>query len=99
MVDTNRIKVNFSSMASAGGEIQSQANHVQSSLDNLKQRLGPAIAQWEGGASTEYQARQKEWDEAAAGIQQVLASIAVAVQQAGEAYQAAERQNAARWGG
>ncbi|MFD7653038.1 WXG100 family type VII secretion target [Actinosynnema sp. NPDC059797] len=99
MVDTNRIKVSFGEMSNAGSAIQSQANQVQSELDNLKSRLAPLIAQWDGGASTEYQARQKEWDEAAAGIQQVLASIATAVLQAGEAYQAAEQQNASRWGG
>lgn len=98
MVDTNRIQVSFHAMASAAGDISQQANQVQSELDNLKNRLAPVIAQWDGGASEQYQAAQRAWDEAAAGLQQVLASIGVAVQQAGEAYQAAEQKNANRWG-
>ncbi|QFZ23435.1 WXG100 family type VII secretion target [Saccharothrix syringae] len=99
MVDANLIKVSFADMASAASDITSQANQVQSELDNLKSRLAPVIAQWDGNASGSYQAAQQAWDEAAAGLQQVMATIGVAVQQAGEAYQAAEQKNTSRWGG
>ncbi|MCE7000042.1 WXG100 family type VII secretion target [Saccharothrix sp. S26] len=96
-MDTNQIKVDFGSLSSAAGDITNQAGKIQSELDNLKQRLAPVIAQWGGGASENYQAAQRAWDESAAGLQQVLAQIGTAVQSATDAYQAAESKNAARW--
>jgi 6 kDa early secretory antigenic target len=98
MVDANNIKVDFGHLSSAAGEISSQAAKIQSELDNLKQRLNPVIAQWEGGASESYQAAQRAWDESAAGLQQVLAQVGTAVQSATDAYQAAESKNQGRWG-
>jgi early secretory antigenic target protein ESAT-6 len=98
MVDTNNIKVDFGHLSSAAGEISGQAGKIQSELDALKQRLAPVIAQWGGGASENYQAAQRAWDESAAGLQQVLAQIGSAVASATEAYQAAERKNEGRWG-
>jgi early secretory antigenic target protein ESAT-6 len=96
-MDANQIKVDFGSLSSAAGDISSQASKIQSELDNLKSRLAPTIAQWGGGASENYQAAQRAWDESAAGLQQVLAQIGSAVASATEAYQAAESKNAARW--
>ncbi|MEU4447318.1 WXG100 family type VII secretion target [Actinosynnema sp. NPDC050801] len=92
------IKVDFSALSSAAGDITGQAGKVDSELDNLKSRLQPVIAQWEGGASAAYQDAQTRWDQAAAGLQQVLAQIGSAVASATEAYQAAERKNEGRWG-
>lgn len=98
MVDANNIKVDFGHLSSAAGEISSQAAKIQSELDNLKDRLAPVIAQWDGGASESYQAAQRAWDESAAGLQQVLAQVGTAVQSATDAYQAAEQKNQGRWG-
>ncbi|GAA3841751.1 hypothetical protein GCM10022243_05210 [Saccharothrix violaceirubra] len=92
-----RIEVNFGELANAGGEIASQANQVQQALDDLKQRLAPVIAQWDGGASEAYQQAQNQWNTSAADLQSVLAAIGVAVQQATDAYQQAEQQNTVRW--
>lgn len=92
------IKVDFGALSSAAGDISGQAAKVDSELDNLKSRLAPVIAQWEGGASAAYQDAQRRWDESAAGLQQVLAQIGSAVASATEAYQAAERKNEGRWG-
>lgn len=97
MVDANSIKVDFGALSSAAGDIGGQASKIQSELDNLKARLAPVIAQWDGGASENYQAAQRAWDESAAGLQQVLAQISTAVAAATEAYQAAEMKNAGRW--
>ena len=96
-MDANNIKVDFGALSSAAGDIGNQAGKIQSELDNLKSRLTPVIAQWGGGASENYQAAQRAWDESAAGLQQVLAQIATAVQSATDAYQAAESKNASRW--
>jgi early secretory antigenic target protein ESAT-6 len=91
------ISVDFNSLSSAASDISGHASKVDSELDNLKSRLGPVIASWEGGASESYQDAQRRWDESAAGLQQVLAQIGLAVAQATEAYQAAENKNKGRW--
>lgn len=94
-----QISVDFGHLEGLAGDISSQASTLQSTLEGLKARLAPAIAQWDGGTSDAYQQVQRNWDEAAEGLQQVLASIGAAVRSAGEAFQAGERQNASRWGG
>lgn len=93
----DRIEVSFGELANAASSISSQASQVQQQLDDLKQRLAPVIAQWDGAASGSYQEAQAKWDNSAADLQSVLASIGVAVQQATEAYEAAERTNQNRW--
>lgn len=92
------IQVDFGALSSAASDIAGQANKVDSELDNLKGRLAPVIAQWEGGASAAYQEAQAAWDASAASLQQVLAQIGTAVAAATEAYQAAENKNRGRWG-
>jgi early secretory antigenic target protein ESAT-6 len=92
------IKVSFGELSSAASDITGQANTIQSQLDELKQRLAPMIAQWEGAASGSYQDAQRRWDTAAEDLQRVLASVGTAVAQASDAYAQAEQQNASRWG-
>ena len=47
--------------------------------------------------STEYQARQRQWDTAAADLAGVLAQIGVALGVANDSYRQVEQVNAARW--
>ena len=91
------IKVTFGGLEAAAGSISSNANKVQGSLDDLKQFLQPLVATWTGSASEEYNAHQAQWDSAAADLQQVLASIGTAVQNAANDYRDGERTNATRW--
>ncbi|ATE57399.1 WXG100 family type VII secretion target [Actinosynnema pretiosum] len=94
----DQIKVDFGQLSGAAGDISGHATKVQTELDELKQRLAPVIAQWEGSSSETYQEAQRKWDTAAADLQQVLASIGTAVAAATEAYQSAEQRNTGRWG-
>ncbi|CAL9673358.1 ESAT-6-like protein EsxA [Actinosynnema sp. ALI-1.44] len=96
-MNDGQIKVSFGELANAASSITSQASQVQQQLDDLKQRIQPVVALWEGGASSAYQEAQGKWDAAAADLQQVLSSIGVAVQQATEAYESAEKTNMNRW--
>jgi len=91
------IKVTFGSLESAAGNIGTQAHKVQASLEDLKSFLAPLVASWTGQASEEYQQHQKQWDTAATDLQQVLASIGTAVQNAAQEYQQGEQINTARW--
>lgn len=91
------IKVSFGALQSAAGSISSNAAKVQGSLDDLKSYLQPLVSTWTGAASEAYTAHQAKWDQAAADLQQVLAAIGTATQQAAEDYQTGEKTNTARW--
>jgi len=91
------IQVTFGGLEAAAGNIATQANKVQGSLDDLKARLQPLVASWTGTAAENYNEHQRKWDTAAADLQQVLAAIGTAVQRAAEDYRDGERNNANRW--
>lgn len=91
------IKVTFAALESARADVANTAARIQSRLDDLKRFLAPLAATWEGQAATEYQARQRQWDNAAAGLAAVLARIGVALGEAHDAYRQVEQTNAARW--
>jgi early secretory antigenic target protein ESAT-6 len=92
------IKVGFAQIAEASANIGSTAKTVDSLLDDLKSRLNPIRESYTGEARAAWEATQQQWDTAAADLNQVLAQIGTAVQQAGENYQAAEKANVSRWG-
>ncbi|PSL54745.1 early secretory antigenic target protein ESAT-6 [Saccharothrix carnea] len=91
------IKVDFAALGTAAGDIASQASQVQQALDDLKSRIDPVIAQWEGASSGAYAEAQAKWNQSAGDLQQVLASVGAAVASANDAYNAAEQKNSARW--
>ncbi|RKT57717.1 WXG100 family type VII secretion target [Saccharothrix australiensis] len=93
----DEIKIDFGALGSAASDISGQAAKVQEELENLKSRINPVIAQWEGATSGAYQEVQAKWDTSAADLQQVLAAIGTAVASANDAYSAAEQKNTARW--
>ncbi|MCT2587404.1 WXG100 family type VII secretion target [Actinophytocola gossypii] len=93
----SEIKVTFGGLEAASASITSNAQKVQGSLDDLKSYLQPLVATWTGEASEAYQNHQRQWDTAAADLQQVLAAIGTAVQRAADDYRDGERNNAGRW--
>jgi early secretory antigenic target protein ESAT-6 len=92
-----RMKIGFAEIATASQQISSGASQVQQQLDDLQTKVSSTLAQWEGSNQESYKAAQDKWSQAAADLQSVMAAIGTAVQQAGEAYQAAEQRNTARW--
>jgi 6 kDa early secretory antigenic target len=92
-----QITVDFSQLEGLAGDISSQASTLESTLEALKSRIAPVVAQWDGESGAAYTAAQKNWDDAALDLQQVLAQIATAVRAASEAFQAGEKQNTGRW--
>jgi early secretory antigenic target protein ESAT-6 len=91
------LKVTFAEIQQASSTINSSATQVQSQLDDLRQEVTKTLAGYEGDARVAYEAAQQKWDQAAADLQAVLAAIGTAVGQAGQAYEAAEKQNLNRW--
>lgn len=92
-----QIKVSFAGLAQGAADISRSAAMIDNRLGELKTDIGKLVAGWEGEAATTYQVHQKNWDDAAAELQRVLATIGTAVRTAGEDYQAGERKNTSRW--
>lgn len=91
------IEVTFAALESAQADVASTATRIQQRLEDLRRYVAPLAATWEGEAAAEYQARQRQWDSAAAGLADVLARIGVALGHAHEAYRQVEHANAQRW--
>ncbi|GGM51516.1 hypothetical protein GCM10012275_23010 [Longimycelium tulufanense] len=92
------ILVTFGELQAGQQNVTSGAQKIQSTLDDLKQRIQPVVSTWQGEAAEAYNHHQQQWDQAAADLQQVLAQIGVALGHAAENYQQAERANTSRWG-
>ncbi|WP_431678635.1 WXG100 family type VII secretion target [Kitasatospora sp. KL5] len=95
---SDHILVNFSTIQNSASEIRQTAQRIQSQLDELKAGVQRIAASWEGAAQQGYQARQAEWDNKAADLQQVLGQIATTLDNAAQSYQATESKNANVWG-
>lgn len=93
----SEIKVTFGELAAAHAGVTSTAARITGRLDELKRFLAPLAATWEGAAAADYQARQRQWDVAAADLAAVLARIGAALGSANENYQQVENANARRW--
>ena len=93
----SEIKVTFGALETAQSDVSGVAGRMTSQLDDLKRFLAPMVATWEGQAATEYQAKQRQWDTAAASLTNVLAQIGVALGAANESYRQVEQTNASRW--
>ncbi|GEL16246.1 WXG100 family type VII secretion target [Pseudonocardia asaccharolytica] len=93
----SEIKVTFAELAAAQSNVATSVQRIFGRLDELKRFLAPLAATWEGQAATDYQARQRQWDTAAADLASVLTRISVALGAANDNYQQVERVNARRW--
>lgn len=93
----SEIKVTFSALDAAQGDVSTTASRIRAQLDDLRRYLAPMVATWQGQAAQDYQAKQRQWDTAAADLFAVLAQIGVALGAANDSYQQVERANAARW--
>jgi 6 kDa early secretory antigenic target len=91
------IKVTFGALEAARTDVAGTAVRISGRLDDLRRAVTPLAATWEGQAAQEYQARQRQWDTAAADLARVLADIGRALGEAHEGYRATESANAGLW--
>ncbi|WAL74084.1 WXG100 family type VII secretion target [Kitasatospora sp. YST-16] len=91
------ILVNFQTIQNASSEVRQTASRIQNQLDDLKAGVQRIASSWEGAAQQGYQARQAQWDAKAADLQQVLARIATALDNAAQSYQQTENSNSQIW--
>jgi 6 kDa early secretory antigenic target len=93
----SEILVTFGELANAQQSVTRIAGQLTAQLEDLRRYLAPLVASWSGQAAQDYQAKQHQWDTAAADLNQVLSQIGVALGHANEGYQQVERANASRW--
>lgn len=97
MTNASEIRVTFSALNAAQGDVSTTASRISTQLEDLKRFLAPMVATWQGEAAELYGQKQRTWDTAAADLAAVLAQIGVALGSANESYQQVEHANAARW--
>ena len=94
---SGEILVTFGEISNAQSSVATTSRNMNQELDDLKSFLAPLVATWTGQAAEDYQVKQREWDDAAAQLNQVLGQVGVALGTANDNYQQAERSNAAKW--
>ncbi len=93
----SEILVTFGELESAQSSIRTTSTTINRELEDLKNYLKPMVDTWSGDASIAYHARQAQWDQAAANLNQVLNQIGVALGTSNQNYQDGESVNMRRW--
>ncbi|GAA1559567.1 hypothetical protein GCM10009678_48170 [Actinomadura kijaniata] len=92
------MRANFGGLTEGEAQFTQAARALMDELSDLEGKLKTKLNQWEGGAQEAYWRFQKEWDTAAKDMQNVVAQLGVAIRDAHDNYQAAERANTGIWG-
>lgn len=91
------IAVNFDQLQSTQDRVAATGSAIDQQLADLKRYLQPVVTTWTGGAAETYQAKQAEWNTAAADLNSVLASVGNALAEVAESYRSTESGNRNRW--
>lgn len=92
------ILVNFQTVSQASSDVRTTANNIKSQLDDLEAAVKRVASTWEGSAQEGYQNKQRQWDQTADHLHQVLMKISTALQNSADNYQSTEKANANVWG-
>ncbi|MEJ6018947.1 WXG100 family type VII secretion target [Corynebacterium sp. H113] len=95
----DHIHYGFGGIATAADDIRTTSTSIGTLLSDLKARIEPMVATWDGDSAEAYQASQKQWDDAAAELNTILETIASAVSEGGATMSDINRRAAASWGG
>ena len=93
----DQIQYQFGEIEAAAGDIRATSGRITAVLDSLKQLIQPMVATWEGDSATAYQAAQHEWDSSAAQLNEILATIATAVDEGNSRMSDINRMAAQSW--
>ncbi len=89
--------VTFGAVAAASGDAKTTSAALNQQLADLKSYLAPLVASWEGQAAVDYNAKQKQWDQAQTALNTLLAQIGTALDTSHSNYTEAENRNASMW--
>jgi WXG100 family type VII secretion target len=92
------IRVSFAAVEAAGADIKSTSQKMDQELDNLRAKLAPLEAGYTGEAKELWHQIQTSWNNNQNELNQVLAQIGVAVNQAAENYRSTEKGVGGLWG-
>jgi len=92
------IKVTFGAIDQLGASIDGQVRQIETQLEDLRSAITKLAQSWTGGANEAFQGVQRNWNQSADDLTNVLNRIAVAVHTAHDAYQHTEQQNTSVWG-
>ncbi len=92
------IHYGFGGIAAAAADIQGASGTINGLLDDLRARIEPMVATWDGESSEAYQVAQRQWDQAAADLNMVLATISRTVDEGNDRMSDVNRRAAASWG-
>ena len=93
----NEIAVNFDHLQATQEQVAATGRAIDQQLIDLKLYLQPVVATWTGSAADTYQAKQAEWNLAAADLNAVLVSVGAALAEVESSYRSTESGNRARW--
>lgn len=89
------IKVDYAALEQGAGAMKTIAGEIEGIIQDLKGKL--AKVEWTGSDQAAYQEQQEAMQKSIDDIQQLLAQIGGAVQQAKDNYQMTEQSNAGNW--
>lgn len=92
------VRVDHAALDRASDDLVAAATRVGTRLDQLEGDLVPLQSGWDGAARASYAVAQKQWDAAMAEMVALLREFSVTVKEANEAYRAADRRGAQRFG-
>lgn len=92
------IRYGFGGISGAADDIRSTSSSINGLLDDLKGRIQPMVATWEGDSSEAYQDAQLQWDTAASELNTILNTIADTVSAGNDRMADINRRAAASWG-
>ncbi|URM89405.1 WXG100 family type VII secretion target [Streptomyces sp. MRC013] len=89
--------VTYSSLQEAAGNIEKQAERLNTSLEAIQAKIASISDLWEGEAREAYKTAQTDWDRRAMEIHKALNQIARAVREAAPAYQQGDKKAASNF--
>lgn len=89
--------VHAETLSSASENVASAHSELNTKLHDLRTLLHPLTQTWTGQAAADYQARQRQWDQAQADLNEVLQQIGKVLEIAQQQYGDAERANIDVW--
>jgi len=96
-MDPGLLNIKYEALADAQSELAAHYAATQTTIEELKAKLGGSLEMWSGDARQAYDEVQRDWDAAVAHMAAVLQKAQSHLGAVNELYQDAERVNSAIW--
>ena len=89
--------VHAETLSTASQNVAVAYQELNTKLHDLRTMLQPMTQTWSGQAAADYQAKQRQWDQAQTDLNEVLQQIGKVLEIAQQQYGEAERANIDTW--